>query len=391
MQARDRRRLRLCLFLWGAGEGLFVYLLPLYIRSLGGDATAVGLTFAIQFAVAGASTLLAGPAVDRLGQRPLIRATALVAAPGVVIWALAPHWQWMIPGTVLFAISFGVIPALNAYVSTGDDDHVGAFGSTFAFFSLGMIVTPGLGGLIAAHFHSIRAVFALTLVLYAASIGVVWNITPQPIEPHEPLGTALRALGANRRLLVLCAYLVALLFIMSMTNSFVGPYLQDVDHAGDAAVGLLGSCISLGEFLMGVSLGRVNQRLGRVRTLVALQAALALSLLLMLTVHWVPALAPAFILRGAIITLGTMVIAFVGGVLPARRQGAGFGLMETGFQAGMMAAAYAGGLLYAGGPARPFVVSLALLAVTGTATVVLGPLFAAAPWQAVGEQIHAAR
>src|SRR5207248_9287733 len=120
-------------------------------------------------------------------------------------------------------------------------------------------------------------------------------------------------------------------------NSFVGPYLQDVDHAGDAAVGLLGSCISLGEFLMGVSLGRVNERLGRVRTLVALQAALALSLLLMLAVHWVPAFAPAFLLRGAIITLGTMVIAFVGGLLPARQQGAGFGWMESGYQVGMQA------------------------------------------------------
>src|SRR5947209_936511 len=194
MQAHDRRRLKLCLFLWGAGEGLFVYLLPLYIRSLGGDATAVGLTFAIQFAVAGASTLLAGPAVDRLGQRPLIRASALVAAPGVVIWAFAPRWPWMIPGTVLFALSFGVIPALNAYVSGGDDDHVGAFGSTFAYFSLGMLATPGLGGLIAAHFHSIRPIFAVTLALYAASIGTVWNITPQPIQPHEPLRAALRAI-----------------------------------------------------------------------------------------------------------------------------------------------------------------------------------------------------
>ena len=121
--------------------------------------------------------------------------------------------------------------------------------------------------------------------------------------------------------------------------------MQNVDRAGGDAVGLLGLWISLGEVLMGVSLGCVNEQLGRVRTLVALRAALGLSLLLVLTVHWVPASAPDFILRGAIITLGTMVIAFVGGVLPARQQGAGFGLMETGFRVGMMAAAYAGGLL----------------------------------------------
>src|SRR5579884_312061 len=160
----DIRRLKMCLFLWGVGEGLFTYLLPLYIRALGGDARAVGLNAAVQAAVAGLSTLLAGPIVDRIGHRPLIRGSAFLAAPGVAIWTIAPHWQWMIPGTALFAMSFGVIPALNGYVSTGHDDHVGAFGSTFAYFSLGMVGSPILGGVIAAALHSIRPVFLLTLI-----------------------------------------------------------------------------------------------------------------------------------------------------------------------------------------------------------------------------------
>ncbi len=42
----------------------------------------------------------------------------------------------------------------------------------------------------------------------------------------------------------------------------------------------------------------------------------------------------------------------------------------------MMAAAYAGGLLYAGGTAYPFVASLALLAVLAGVTLGLAPLFA---------------
>lgn len=375
----DRRRLKLCLFLWGAGEGLFIYLLPLYIRALGGSATAVGLIAAIQLAVGGLSTLLAGPAVDRLGSRPLIRLAVVVAVPGVALWAIAPSWPWLVPGTVLFACSYAVIPALNTYVATGHDDHVGAFGSTFAFFSLGMIVTPGIGGLVAGQLHSIRPVFILTLVFYALSIATIWNLTPHPSEPHEPLGVALRAIGANRRLLALCAYMMALLFATSMTNSFTGPYLQDADRASDTAVGMFGSCISLGEFLMGILLGRVNERWGRIPTLILLQALVVLSLLMVLNIHWLPALAPAFVLRGAIVTGGTMLLAVVGGVLPARQQGVGFGLMEAAFQGGMMAAAYAGGLLYAGGPARPFVVSALLVGLTMLATALLAPLFAAGP------------
>jgi predicted MFS family arabinose efflux permease len=305
--------------------------------------------------------------------------------------AVAPRWEWVIAGTALYGVSFAVIPALNAYVTASHDDAVGAFGSIFAFFSLGMIVTPGIGGLVAAQFHSIRPVFVLTLLLYAVTLVVIWNITPQPIEPHEPLRVAVRAVVTNRRLLALCAYLVGLLFAASMTNSFLSPYLQDVDHEGDAVVGLLGACVSLGEFLMGLALGWLTARLGRVLTLGALQAALALSLILLLAVHWAPALAPAFALRGAIVTAGTMVLAFVGDILPPRQQGAGFGLLELAYQAGLMLAASAGGFLYAGGPARPFVVSLGLLVVTAAATLLLAPLFAPTRRPATAPEAHAAR
>lgn len=391
MSPRDRRRLQLCLFLWGAAEGLFLYLVPLYVRALGGGSVAVGLNFAVQAAAAGLSTVLAGPIVDRIGHRPLIRFSSLVVFPGVALMAVAPHWEWIIPGTVLYGASFAVIPALNAYVSAGHDDAVGAFGSIFSFFSLGMIVTPGIGGLVAAQFHSIRPVFALTLLIYVLAMALIWHVTPRPIEPHEPLSIALRAVGSNRRLLALCGYLVALLFAASMTNSFLAPYLQDVDHQGDATVGLLGSCVSAGEFLMGLALGRVTGRLGRVLTLIALQAALGLSLVVTLSVHWVPALAPAFVLRGAIVTAGTMVLAFVGDILPPRQQGAGFGLMELAYQVGMVLAAAAGGFLYAGGPARPYLVSLALLVLTAAATGLLAPLFAATRRQQRVPEVHVAR
>jgi hypothetical protein len=78
-------------------------------------------------------------------------------------------------------------------------------------------------------------------------------------------------------------------------------------------------------------------------------------------------------LRGAIATSANMGLTFVGAILPAQQQGAGFGLLLLAVQAGMMASAYAGGVLYAGGAARPFAVSLALLIVTAAAT---GPVVA---------------
>jgi MFS family permease len=373
MPPGDRRALQWGLFLWGAAEGLYLYLLPLQIRHLGGSATAVGLVSAIQAAVAGLSMVMAGTLADRFGRVPVIRFGAIICIPGAIAWAVAPHWEWMIVGTVFWAISFAAFPAVVAYIGAAHDDHVGAFGSILAFYSLGMVITPAIGGAVAAYANDIRPVFVLSLVFFAIAVVKIWPLTPQPLEKHEPFHVVFREFGAHRALLLLCGYVFVLIFVMTLTNSFVGPYLQDRDGASDWVVGVMGSCISAGEFLIGQRLGLLNERLGRARTIVLLQAILAISLVMVLTIHAPALLAPAFLLRGAIATSANMGLTFVGAILPAQQQGAGFGLLLLAVQAGMMASAYAGGVLYAGGAARPFALSLALLVVTAPAT---GPVVA---------------
>ncbi|HVA92722.1 MAG TPA: MFS transporter, partial [Chloroflexota bacterium] len=137
MLPRDLVRLKLSLFLTGAGTGLFLYLLPLYVRSLGGNAVAVGIVFAVQAALAGVATSLVGLIADRIGRRLVMRMAAVAALPGVALWIVAPRWEWLLPGAVLYGISVAGFPALVAYLSHADGEHVGLFGSVFAFFSLG--------------------------------------------------------------------------------------------------------------------------------------------------------------------------------------------------------------------------------------------------------------
>jgi MFS family permease len=368
MPPGDRRALQWGLTLWGAAEGLYLYLLPLQILHLGGDATAVGLVAAIQAAVAGLSMVLAGTLADRFGRVPIIRFGAIVAIPGAIAWTLAPSWQWMIAGTVFWSISFAAFPAVVAYIGAAHDDHAGAFGSTLAFYSLGMLVTPGIGGAIAAYAHDIRPVFVLSLLVFVVAAFVIWPLTPQPSEPHESFRVVLRVFLTHRALLLLAGAAFALLFVMTLTNSFVGPYLQDRDGASDWVIGVLGSCISAGEFLIGQHLGRMNEHLGQARTLILLQVVLALSLILILFVHVPLLLVPAFLLRGAIAAASNLALIFVGAILPARQQGAGFGLLSLAVQVGIMASAYTAGLLYSGDAARPFIISLVMLVLTIAAT-----------------------
>ena len=376
MLPRDLGRLKLSLFLTGAGSGLFLYLLPLYVRALGGNAVDVGIVLAVQAALAALSTSLVGLVADRVGRRLVMRVAALVALPGVAFWIVAPRWEWLIPGAVLYGLSVAGFPAMVAYLSRADDEHVGLFGSVFAYFSLGTIVTPIIGGLIAAQLHSMRPVFALSFVLLAASALTLWDVSPEHRAPHSPGAGGLRALAANRRFVLIVGFHAALLCVMSMTTSYLGPYLQDRDHAGDATVGLLGSCVSLGEFMVGLSLGRLSGRVGRLGAILTLQAALAVSLIALLTVHLTPLLVGPFLLRGVILTASILLFAVVGGTLPSAHRGAGFGIMESSYQVGTMVGASVGGLLYAGGPSRPFQVSLVLLGATMALSALMRPVIA---------------
>jgi len=376
MLSRDLNRLKLSLFLIGCGTGLFLYLLPLYIRALGGNAVSVGIVFAVQAALAAVATSLVGLAADWVGRRLVMRVAALAALPGVALWVVAPRWEWLIPGAVLYGISVAGFPALVAYLSHADEEHVGLFGSVFAFFSLGTIASPIVGGLIAAQLHSMRPVFGLSFVLLAGSALVLWHVTPQARAPHVPGTGGPGALISNRRFVLIVSFHAALICAMSMPTSFLGPFLQDVDHAGDATVGLLGSCVSLGEFLIALSLGRLSGRLGRLGALLLLQAGLILSVAAMLTIHPAALLVGPFMLRGAINAASILLFAVVGGTLPAAQRGTGFGLMESSYQVGTMAGASAGGLLYAGGPSRPFEMSLVLLGMTMILSVMMRPVIA---------------
>jgi len=376
MLPRDLVRLKLSLFLTGAGTGLFLYLLPLYVRSLGGNAVAVGIVFAVQAALAGVATSLVGLIADRIGRRLVMRMAAVAALPGVALWIVAPRWEWLLPGAVLYGISVAGFPALVAYLSHADGEHVGLFGSVFAFFSLGTIASPILGGLIAAQLHSMRPVFCLSFVLLSGSAMALWKVTPQSRTPHAPGTGGPRALATNKRFVLIVSFHAALICAMSMPTSFLGPFLQDADHAGDAAVGLLGSCVSLGEFLIALSLGRLSGRLGRLGALLLLQAALIVSLAALLTIHLAGLLVGPFMLRGALNAASILLFAVVGGTLPASQRGTGFGIMESSYQVGTMVGASAGGLLYAGGSSRPFQLSLALLGVTMLLSVMMRPVIA---------------
>jgi len=67
---RDIRLIILAFFLWGAGEGLFLYIQPLYIEQLGGNPTQIGGVLSLMGLAAGLAYILWGYASDQFPRKP---------------------------------------------------------------------------------------------------------------------------------------------------------------------------------------------------------------------------------------------------------------------------------------------------------------------------------
>jgi predicted MFS family arabinose efflux permease len=67
--SRDLRLLAFSLFLWGVGEGLFIYLQPIYLTELGADPLQVGFVLSLVGAAMTVTHIPADPGTGSGGRR----------------------------------------------------------------------------------------------------------------------------------------------------------------------------------------------------------------------------------------------------------------------------------------------------------------------------------
>ena len=89
----------------------------------------------------------------------------------ILVLAAAQTWQMAIPGLVLYNLSAFNMPAMNAYVTAeikSGQDVRRVFTTVFCGFTLGMVFSPAVGGLL-ADVWGIRPLFFLAFIAFAIS------------------------------------------------------------------------------------------------------------------------------------------------------------------------------------------------------------------------------
>ncbi len=356
---RDIKLLTLAIFLWGAGDGLFYFIQPLYIEELGANPAQIGGLLSLMGMVTGLAFIPAGYLADRLPRKPLLLGGWVCGSVAMLICGLAQDWRGLIPGLALYGLAAYCMPVVNAYLATaaGGQGLERVFTMTTAAYTAGMILTPALGGLLAEQV-SMRATYLVAAGVLVLSMTAVLGISPQ--RPKGGLGrrSDLRLL-LNRRFLGFAAPVLLAFFALHLVFPLVPNYLADVRGWSTFRIGVLGSVSAVGTTLLSLLLGRLKGK--QSRGLLLGQGLVWLSAGMVL---WAPGLAGvalAFLLRGGAAACSALTQARAGNLLGEANRGLALGATATTIVLSQVLAYATAGSLYGLRPALPFLAALALI------------------------------
>lgn len=358
--------------------------------ALSGDAADAGVFFATYSISAALGAALAGRLMDRLGRRPVLAGAHLLSASGFVGAGTAYAFGALLPfalSTVALAVGFGAIALTR--LAAGE-----MFPPAARAKAVGRVQVSATFGAVAGPLLLVLAVPLSSLVGRPADT-LVWFLAPPALlvgaalvlrspEPHAFLAVERPPTGAGGApaaaarpihkgpLLAGVVSLLAAACAMVAVMGVAGVALRHDGH-GTGVAGLVMAAHFIGMFGLSIHVGRIADRFGRRRTLLAGLGVLGVG---GACVSLVPG---AFGLGLGLLLIGLgWSFAYIGGtvivtdVVPAARRARVMGLIDFA-TAGLSAlAAFVGGWWYAG--EGLFGLGLAAIALAALPLVLASPL-----------------
>ncbi|MDR7481482.1 MAG: MFS transporter [Armatimonadota bacterium] len=382
---RNLRALFAALFLWTFGIGLYEQLVPIFARQLGASPVHLGTLFNLRYLALAGGYLIGILVADRWRRRTVIIASWVSAAPVPLLLAAAPAYVWLLPGLLLYEVTFFGLPAVHAFVAerVTPDRLASTFATLGMMTSTAFLVAPTLGGVVADRW-GIRATLLLAAACYAVSTAVVLRVRGAPPAPRRSGPALPMAWPALRPQLPVLLLVAGPAVAVLAAAPFLTPFLREVRGLSLSEIGFLGSMTAVGGVALTAVGGRLGDRLGVTPALAG--ALLVYALGMTLNVYGPAALLPVASVLRARAPTAALGQALVGARAPGEMLGRAFAI--SGMLAALLAAAgvVVGGYAYRANPALPLLLSAALVVVLAGAVAWLRPVpaLAAAHTQPAG-------
>ena len=358
---RDLAIVAISAFIWGLGEGLFIFFLPLALQRWNTDAVQIGAVLSMIGVTMAVVQVPAGYLSDRFGPRPLIFAALLLGIASAIVMAAAHSLPFFVAGLLAYACTSFCSAPMHSYVTSLRGSWTIQRAVTFraAAFQVGAILGPILGGWI-ANTAGLSIVFRYSAGLFLAST-LVMSLARRPLVlEHKEASIQLVNPIANPRFLGLLVVVFFTITAISVPQQLTSLYLQDVRHISIQQIGTMGTIATIGAVIIMFSLGNLPVSIG----MLIGQLLLAGFALLMLRGQGVIAWFLGYFFVGGFQLYHSMALAFSRSLVKVGDTGLAYGLVETGTALAFVVAPLAAGFLYNYRPEAVYIASLGALAIT---------------------------
>jgi MFS family permease len=368
---RDLAVLAVSMFIWGLGEGLFIYFFPLALQRWNSDPVLIGGVLSMIGVTMAVVQVPAGYLSDRFGTRPLIRAALILGILAAVIMAAAQTLTIFIVGLIAYGLTSFIGAPLNSYITSMRGQWSIQRAVTFVSGSmqLGAIVGPILGGWIGGT-AGFSTVFRYSAGLFLVSTLVIF-FARRPVvqETQEETSVPMASPLANPRFIGLLVIIFITIFALSMPQQLTSLYLQEVHHLTLQQIGITGTLAGMGTAMIMFVLGSLRASTG----MIVGQVLIGLFSLLMWRGQNAAVFYTGYLFIGGYRLYRSMALAIACPLVKAQDVGLAYGLLETGNALAVILAPLAAGLLYNYKPEAIYTVGLVGLVITIAINTLLLP------------------
>ncbi len=368
---RYRELFPLCfaVFVSMLGFGLVMPLLPIYARSFGASGFHLGLLTA-SFAVTRIITTFPGGwLADRIGRKKPVIAGLLSYSIVMTLYGFSQDINQLILLRALQGLASGIVwPVIITMVAdiTSPKDRTKAMSLYSSMWFLGMVIGPGLGGIVADVFTAAFPFFICGGLAFAAMILVASIVTETFQDPsrdessHLPshdknndsdtpsFGAFIRTITPKTKtFLGLCIAILVVSFSSSLVQPVLSVFADERLGISEAGVGVLFSVMGAVTLVTALPIGTIADRTGRKSIFILGKIVDAASAILIVFSGSFWPLLLVMMLRGlGRAASNPSINAMFASLVPTSRRGRGMGIFNGFRNFGLVLGSTIGGFLW---------------------------------------------
>lgn len=304
------------------GFGIALTVLPFFIHDLGGGGTQFGILMALFGLMQLFFAPLWGKVSDKYGRKVVLIIGMVGLGSAMMFFGLAREiWMLYAAQTASGILSSAVFPAAMAYIgdSSDEDSRTGAMGKVGAAAGLGVIIGPGLGGILAAESYGTPFFVAAGLCLITCLTILLW--LPESLPKEKRLSSRERIdpvaiKGMWQAVFTPIGFALLIAFAVNFGKSnFTGAYAFYAAERFSFSTEDVGTILMVAGLLyavaQGVLVGPLTEKLGEVRVIkLSLLGSSAGFILMLLAVDYASMLITAgiFTLFNALLKPATLAV-----------------------------------------------------------------------------------